>query len=642
MVSAPLSGQSIEKATPENPARPKDGYGQIAALLLKEKLVTEKEVAYALRILAKLDSPRPLVDILKELKYVTDEQVRGAIRANRLSIKFGQLLAELGCIAENELEQAFQIQKQEGYRRKLGEILISKRFISERHMVEVLSLQMGFPFVEAEFAQIDKDLFSKAPARWYEQHCFVPVAVENRQVVVAFADPLNRAALEAAKQTFGENVLPAIAMENAIRVVINRFAYRDNLLDSQPVNDNSVVGIANKIIAEAAESNASDIHLEPLRDRLRIRFRRDGVLEHYDEIPASVIPPLISRIKVMCGADIVEKRRHQGGRFLFEHKGNEIDLRVSFYVTVYGEKVVIRLLNRQKSLTPLSEIGMQPRVLERFVQDALELPSGVILVTGPTGSGKTTTVYSCINHINRPDISIITAEEPVEYLIDGISQCSINPKINLTFEETLRHIVRQDPDVIVIGEIRDGFSAEIAVQSALTGHKVLTTFHTEDSIGGLIRLLNMGIEAFLISSTVVSVLAQRLLRRVCPHCSSPVKPDVGTLQRLGCKLADLSGGQYMKSRGCPLCNHTGYNGRVAVFELLILDELVRNAILERKTSQEIRKTSIEKSGLVTLLEDGLVKAGQGLTTLEEVLRCLPRLQSPRPLPVIHRLLGVNA
>jgi type IV pilus assembly protein PilB len=262
-------------------------------------------------------------------------------------------------------------------------------------------------------------------------------------------------------------------------------------------------------------------------------------------------------------------------------------------------------------------------------------------VTGPTGSGKTTTVYSCINHINQPDISIITAEEPVEYLIDGISQCSINPKINLTFEETLRHIVRQDPDVIVIGEIRDGFSAEIAVQSALTGHKVLTTFHTEDSIGGLVRLLNMEIEAFLISSTVVSVLAQRLLRRICLNCSEPVNPDVGTMQRLGYKQGDLAGGKFKRGRGCPQCNHTGYSGRIAVFELLILDELVRNAILERKTSHEIRHISIEKSGLVTLLEDGIVKAAEGVTTFEEVLRCLPRLQKPRPLPVIRRLLGAH-
>ncbi len=626
----------------ENLKQESNIYGQIVGFLLKEQLVTQDQVAYAQRILSKLETPRPLVDILKELRYITDDQIRSAIRSNRVSIRFGSLLEELGYITDNELQQVFQIQKEEGHKRKIGEILVAKGFISERQMVDILSLQMGFPFIELEFVQVDQALFAKAPIRWYEQHLFMPVTMEDQTVVVAFADPLDQAALDAAKQTFGDRITPAIATEKAIQVVIKRLAGRGKRPFSQDLDENSIVGIVNTIISKAAESNASDIHIEPMRDRLRIRFRRDGVLEHYKDIPETMILPLISRIKVLCGADIVEKRRHQGGRLLFEHKGVEIDMRVSFYVTVHGEKVVMRLLNRQKSLTPLTEIGMKPRIRERFIQDALELPSGVIIVTGPTGSGKTTTVYSCINHINRPDISIITAEEPVEYLIDGISQCSINPKINLTYEESLRHIVRQDPDVIVIGEIRDTFSAEIAVQSALTGHKVLTTFHTEDSIGGLIRLLNMEIEAFLISSTVVSVLAQRLLRRVCLNCAIPAKADAAALQRLGYAQTDLAEGRFMMGLGCPKCNHTGYSGRVAVFELLVLDELVRTAILERKTSHDIRKISIEKSGLVTLLEDGIVKVCEGTTTFEEVLRCLPRLQKPRPLSEIRRLLGVQS
>ncbi len=617
-------------------------YGQIVGFLLKEQLVTQDQVTYAQRILSKLKTPRPLVDILKELKYITDDQIRSAIRSNRVSIRLGSLLEELGYISDNELHQVFQIQKEERHKRKIGEIIVAKGFISERQLVDILSLQLGFPFIELEFVQVDQALFTKAPIRWYEQHLFIPVTMEDQNVVVAFADPLDQPALDAAKQTFGDRITPAIATEKAIQVVIKRLAGRSKRPFSQDPDENSIVGIVNTIISKAAESNASDIHIEPMQDRLRIRFRRDGVLEHYKDIPETMIPPLISRIKVLCGADIVEKRRHQGGRLLFEHKGVEIDMRVSFYVTVHGEKVVMRLLNRQKSLTPLTEIGMKPRIRERFIQDALELPSGVIIVTGPTGSGKTTTVYSCINHINRPDISIITAEEPVEYLIDGISQCSINPKINLTYEESLRHIVRQDPDVIVIGEIRDTFSAEIAVQSALTGHKVLTTFHTEDSIGGLIRLLNMEIEAFLISSTVVSVLAQRLLRRVCRNCAIPAKPDPAALQRLGYAQTDLAEGRFMIGRGCPKCNHTGYSGRVAVFELLVIDELVRTAILERKTSHDIRKLSIEKSGLVTLLEDGIVKVCEGTTTFEEVLRCLPRLQKPRPLSEIRRLLGVQS
>ncbi len=282
---------------------------------------------------------------------------------------------------------------------------------------------------------------------------------------------------------------------------------------------------------------------------------------------------------------------------------------------------------------------MGSNMLSSFLENAVYQPSGVLLVTGPTGSGKTSTVYSCINHIKNPQISIITAEEPVEYVIDGIAQCSIEPSINLTFEETLRHIVRQDPDVIVIGEIRDNSSAEMAMQSALTGHKVLSTFHTEDSIGGLIRLLNMNIAPFLISSTVVSVLAQRLLRRVCESCAIEVTATPIQLQRLGMSAADLHGARFRKGRGCSQCKQTGYKGRLGVFELLVLDELVRDAILEQKTSYEIRQISIEHSGLVTLLEDGLVKAAAGITTLDEVLRCLPKLIKPRPLPEIRRLSG---
>ena len=341
----------------------------------------------------------------------------------------------------------------------------------------------------------------------------------------------------------------------------------------------------------------------------------------------------------MCGADIAEKRRHQGGRILFDYDEGSVDIRVSFYITIHGEKIVFRLLKQKRELLDIHTIGMAPNMLSRFLEDAVYQPSGVLLVTGPTGSGKTSTVYSCINHIKNPQISIITAEEPVEYVMDGIAQCSIDPAINLTFEETLRHIVRQDPDVIIIGEIRDHSSAEMAMQSALTGHKVLTTFHTEDSIGGLIRLLNMDIAPFLISSTVVSVLAQRLLRRVCTSCAKEAKPTPIQLQQIGALAADLHGARFKKGRGCADCKQTGYKGRVGVFELLVLNELVRDAILEQKTSYEIRQISIEHSGLITLMEDGLVKAAAGITSIEEILRCLPKLSKPRPLAEIRRLSG---
>lgn len=308
-------------------------------------------------------------------------------------------------------------------------------------------------------------------------------------------------------------------------------------------------------------------------------------------------------------------------------------------MTIHGEKVVLRLLNRKTELINISDIGMGPRVLDRYLHDVLDVPTGVVIITGPTGSGKTTTLYSSVDYLNTPDTSIVTAEDPVEYVIEGISQCSINTKINRTFEETLRHIVRQDPDVIVLGEIRDRFSADTAIQAALTGHKVLTTFHTEDSIGGLLRLLNMDIEAFLISSTVVSVMAQRLLRRVCTSCGEPYTPSPSEVRRLGCSHDDLRGASFIDGKGCAACRYTGYRGRVCVFELLVLNEMVKDAILGRRTSYEIRRISVESSGLVTLVEDGLLKAAQGQTSLAEVLRHLPRVMRPRSLDEIRRLLG---
>jgi type IV pilus assembly protein PilB len=278
-------------------------------------------------------------------------------------------------------------------------------------------------------------------------------------------------------------------------------------------------------------------------------------------------------------------------------------------------------------------------MLRQFKDDALSAPSGIMVVTGPTGAGKTTTLYSCVNSLNDLETSIITAEEPVEYVIDGISQCSINPKIGVTFTETLRHIVRQDPDIIVMGEVRDTFSAETAIQAALTGHKVLTTFHTEDTVGGLLRLLNMGIEAFLIASTITCILAQRLLRRVCPRCAVAYTPTPEEYRRLGYTHGDLAGASFMVGRGCPECHFTGHKGRVGIFELLLLNDQVKEAVLARQTVHELRNISVATSGMVTLLEDGIAKAARGKVSLQEVLRRLPRVDRPRPLHELRRLLG---
>lgn len=615
-----------------------NSYGEIVKLLLKFNVVSKKQVLHAERIRSKLATPVPLLNVLKDLEVITDEMIRNAMSDDASSIRIGELLVELGYLSETDLTAAFNIQQERENDLKLGEILTKYNFIDEKLFNRILSIQLGFSLVDINMSVVDKQQFKKIPQKVAIEYNFVPILTDDDSLMVAFRDPLDKTSINMARKCLGRNFRPAIGEKKALHDTIKLLV---NLQSGKKINidTKTIVGIANTIIIDAMKCDASDVHIEPLVDRLQVRFREDGVLRHYKDFSFDIIPALTSRVKIMCKADIAEKRRHQGGRILFECDEGKVDIRASFYVTVHGEKIVLRLLKQKKELMDIHSIGMSPNMLNRFLEDAVYQPSGVLLVTGPTGSGKTSTMYACINHIKNPQISIITAEEPVEYVIDGIAQCSIDPKINLTFKETLRHVVRQDPDVIVIGEIRDNSSAEMAMQSALTGHKVLSTFHTEDSIGGLIRLLNMNIAPFLISSTVVSVLAQRLLRRICPSCATEMKVTSQQLQRLGCNLSDLHGATFKKGRGCAKCKQTGYKGRVGVFELLVLNELVRDAILEQKTSHEIRQISIAHSGLVTLLEDGLLKAANGITSIDELLRCLPKLSTPRPLAEIRRLSG---
>jgi len=613
-------------------------YGIIASLLLQAGLVGEKQLQYADRIRRKLATPTPLLNILKERGDVTDEMVRKALRGTSSSIRIGELLVELGHLSKEDLEAAFRIQQEREKGLRFGEILIKYNFIDEKLFNRTLSIQLGYPLVDVNMSLVDRKLAGRVPVKTLMEHQFIPLKSSEKEALVAFVDPLDKESLEIAAHYFGGRVTPAIseksAISDTIKLLANLFAGKTIDVDSK-----TVVGIVNAMIIDAIKEKCSDIHIEPMSDRLHIRFREDGVLNHYKDLPKNIILPLTSRLKIMCDADISEKRRHQGGRILFNYEEGSVDIRTSFYVTVHGEQIVLRLLDQKRELPDIHAIGMAPTMLKKFLEDAVYPPSGVLLVTGPTGSGKTSTVYSCVNHIKNPQISIITAEEPVEYFLDGIGQCSIDPSINVTFEETLRHIVRQDPDVIVIGEIRDQASAEMAVQAALTGHKVLSTFHTEDSIGGLVRLLNMDIPPFLISSTVVGVLAQRLIRRVCTACAMDVKLTPQQLQRLGVTVKDVMGAQFKKGRGCSACKQTGYKGRIGIFEVLVPNDLVRAAILDQKTSYEIRRICIEHAGLVTLLEDGLVKAAAGITSIEEVLRCLPRVSTPRPLLELRRLTG---
>ena len=614
-------------------------HGRIINNLIETKILSLDQVKYAIRIQNKLSGSKPLLTILKEQRLVSDDNVNEVIRKTGLSIRIGQLLLELGHISEDNLEEAFKIQKDTEKGLKLGEILVKYNFINGKLFNKILSIQLGYPIQDSNLGSVDTNLLRKIPLKIIEKHQFLPVKSSSAKPVVIFVDPLDETVQDIAKQFLGSAIQPAITdtniLKETVRLIINKASGKN--ID---VDEKTIIGIVNSIILQGIRAEVSDIHIEPMLDRLQVRFRDDGVLRHFKDFSHDLIPAIISRFKILCDADIAEKRRHQGGRVLFDYDEGQVDLRVSFYVTIHGEKIVLRILKQKAHLLDINSIGILPKMLEKFLIEAVYQPSGVLLVTGPTGSGKTSTVYSCINHINSPQISIITAEEPVEYVMEGVAQCSIEPEINRTFKETLRHIVRQDPDVIMIGEIRDSDSAEMAMQSALTGHKVLSTFHTEDSIGGLIRLLNMRIAPFLISSTIVSVLAQRLLRNVCPNCAVEDTPTTLQMRRLEVDLQDLSGATFKKGKGCSQCRQTGYRGRIGVFELLVLNEFVRNAILEQKTSHEIRKLAIEHSGLVTLLEDGLIKAAAGFTSIEEVLRCLPKFRKPRPLSELKRLSGI--
>jgi len=609
-------------------------------LLVDQGLIDAEKLKYALRVQGKLESPKPILLVLCDLGYVTHNQLVELFRNHPVKVKLGLFLVEFGYITNTDLDLALAEQRQKAGRKRLGEILVERNLISEMKMLEVLADLMGISVIDLSTAVIDQTLMTKPMLKSANKHCFLPIEKQMDGVLVAFGDPLDQNAIEMARHVLGAEIIPAVGRYSQIMRFLLNYE-RNTGAEKAAVGEQSAVAVANRIFEDAIRQGASDIHIEPLEHKVRVRQRIDGVMVHYRDFPVEIAQALISRIKVMAGADIAEKRRHQDGRVMFEQASSNrvIDMRASFFSTINGEKIVLRLLNRKTELLDIHEVGMAPLMLERFIQDSLDVPTGVIIITGPTGSGKTTTLYSAVDYLNAPEVSIVTAEDPVEYVIDGVAQCSINPKINLTYEETLRHIVRQDPDIIVLGEIRDKFSADTAIQAALTGHKVLTTFHTEDSIGGLLRLLNMEIEAFLISSTVVSVVAQRLLRRVCRHCAEPFRPDPALLRRLNVTPDDIAGAQFLLGKGCEKCRFTGYSGRVCVFELLSMNELVKDAILQRKTSYEIRRVSLETAGLVTLLEDGLVKAAAGATSLQEVIRNLPRFGKPRPLYELRRLLG---
>jgi type IV pilus assembly protein PilB len=627
----------------------------IESALIGEGLVTKDQLSKARKIQEQLKGEKALTDVLLEMNWVSKPRLEDFARRHRNRLSIGDILIDRRLVTQHDVMAAREVQRKGGTRAKrIGEVLTEMGLIEERHVVEALAEKFGLSIQEPDISQIDLELVRKISLKYLRRQVAMPIRLEGGQLQLVVADPTMTHFIEEITRLFNCRVGLALATSAVILKTLDLLdamlqgkdagisdyqKIKYHTLETQgQAGDDRVMQMVDQLIRSAIDEGASDVHLEPMANKLRLRYRIDGVLIHKMDYPRDYTPRIISRIKILADADVAERRKHQDGRIFVKTDKQEIDIRASFYATVFGENVVLRILNKA-SLISLQELGFAPNILRLYSEDVLASPSGITLVTGPTGSGKTTTLYSSIDHCNDPTVKIITCEDPVEYVIDGISQCSINEKIGLTFNETLRSIVRQDPDIIVIGEIRDRFSADVAVQSALTGHKVFATFHTEDSVGALVRLVNMEIETSLIASTIGAVLAQRLVRKVCTNCRVEYVPEDRVLRRFGLRREELTRFTLWRGKGCSSCNFTGYRGRLGIYELLVPNADIRDAILLKRTMQEIRQMSLESCNLCTMQEDGMVKALLGVTTLEEVLENAPRVFHHRPLDTLLGIVG---
>ena len=538
-------------------------------------------------------------------------------------MRLGQLLIERGLIAGEDLDRALELQKERGD--KLGRILVDMGYLAQRDLLNALSAQLGLPIATLSTLPSAPELEGLSP-RFLRQSLLFPVSIEENTLTLAMADPLDFEAINAV-QTFSKlEVRPQLAAEQDILDALDRvyaegdqqsatigFATGDEE-DLEQLRDMAseapVIRLVNAMIAQAIEKRASDIHIEPFEKEFRIRFRVDGVLFNQEQPPRELKAAIISRLKLMAKLNIAERRLPQDGRIKLRILGREVDLRVSTLPTLYGESVVMRLLDRSAGdFYDLRRLGFDDYMLSRM-EYFTSLPHGIFLVTGPTGSGKSTTLYSALKRINLPDKKIITIEDPVEYQMDGINQIHVNPTIGLTFAAGIRHIVRQDPDVIMIGEIRDRETADIAIRSALTGHFVFSTLHTNDAPSAVTRLTDMGVENYLITSSVVAILAQRLVRLICSGC----RESAGRVLNPWGEHVDAFHG-----RGCAACNGSGYKGRAGIFELMQLNEELRELIMKGSDASKLTDAA-RRNGMRQLREDGWVKIKLGMTTAEEVTR----------------------
>ncbi len=550
--------------------------------------------------------------------------------------RLGTLLMRAGIITEKQLNDALEVHRATGS--PLGRILVDLGYATQGAILSVMAKQIGIEYIDFAEHKPDPSAVALVPKELAVRYILMPVEIRDDQLVVAMADPQNVLALDDLRIITRQEIKPAISTKDDILAAVEEY-YReaeaeeaDMFLGTDDISDEDLAGLTaveseapavklvNYIIQKAVADRASDIHVEPQEHDLRVRFRVDGVLhEAMAPAPKSIQTSIISRFKIMSELDIAESRKPQDGHCAVTVSGHKIDFRVSTLPTVYGERVVLRILRKDAILLELKDLGFLPSSLERF-EGSFTKPYGCILVTGPTGSGKSTSLYAAINVLNDPGRHIITAEDPVEYRLPGVNQCQINSRAGLTFARALRSFLRCSPDIILVGEIRDQETAQIAVESALTGHLVLSTLHTNDSAGAITRLIEMGVEPFLVSSAVDCVLAQRLARKLCSDCKQEWRPKTEVLIDAGYRADNLPETVY-RAVGCKKCGGTGYKGRIGVHEVLVMSEEISKLCVEEATAEVIRQVAIDQ-GMLTLRQDGLEKVRSGLTSIEEIVRVI--------------------
>ncbi|PIC63848.1 type II secretion system protein GspE [Sporosarcina sp. P13] len=544
--------------------------------------------------------------------------------------RLGDLLIESGLLTDEQLMVTLKDKPRD---QRLGDALLQRGYITEQQLIEVLEFQIGIPHVNLFRYPFDPKLFNIVPKGLAKQKMIVPLKKDGDKLFVAMADPMDYNTIEDLRLSTGFHIETAIASKDDITRTITRYyddEIFDDLLFEEPETpleqlqqqeelidqDSPVVRLVNQIISSAVSMKASDIHIDPQERQVVIRFRIDGKLQTERALPKHMQAMLLARIKIMGNLNITESRIPQDGRFKVTIDFRPIDLRLSTLPTVFGEKIVMRILDLSSSLNDLAKLGFGETNLQRFLVE-IEKPNGIILISGPTGSGKSSTLYAALNRLNNEDVNIITIEDPVEYQLEGINQIQVNPNVGLTFAAGLRSILRQDPDVVMVGEIRDKETVEIAIRASLTGHLVLSTIHTNDSVASISRLLEMGVEPFLLTASLNAIVAQRLIRRVCRDCGTrqpATEREKAIFSKRGMTIDEIHRGS-----GCAACNMTGYRGRIAIHEVLIINAEMRDAI-NKEAAPTVFREIAEKSKTIFLIDDGLEKVKQGITTTEEVLR----------------------